>query len=173
MPGIFFRPIFSEVLVLNLAPVSKQGRVRTAERVLTIFLRSGGKCRGRQCDGSPRHWLSVRFMSLATKHEVTELLRAWGQGEEGALGRLVPAVDAELHRLAHKYMKWERPGTYAPNDRLDQRGLFSSCEVEPGPVAGSDALLCCCSHHHAAYSGRFRSLSSASEARRSGMPTVT
>jgi RNA polymerase sigma-70 factor, ECF subfamily len=42
--------------------------------------------------------------------EVTQLLRAWGQGDEAALARLVPLVEAELHRLAHRYMSREKPG---------------------------------------------------------------
>ena len=41
--------------------------------------------------------------------EVTKLLRAWGQGDEDALGRLIPLVQQELHRLAHCYMSREKP----------------------------------------------------------------
>ena len=40
----------------------------------------------------------------------TELLLAWGRGESHALDRLLPLVNAELHRLARRYMKRERPG---------------------------------------------------------------
>ena len=39
----------------------------------------------------------------------TELLRAWSQGDESALERLVPLVYEELHRLARRYMRQERP----------------------------------------------------------------
>jgi RNA polymerase sigma factor (TIGR02999 family) len=39
----------------------------------------------------------------------TELLRAWSQGDESALDRLVPLVYEELHRLARRYMRQERP----------------------------------------------------------------
>lgn len=45
-----------------------------------------------------------------TKAGVTELLRAWGEGDEGALEQLAPLVEDELHRLAHKYMRREGPG---------------------------------------------------------------
>jgi len=38
------------------------------------------------------------------------LLRAWGDGDKGALDRLTPIVYDELHRLARHYMKRERPG---------------------------------------------------------------
>ena len=40
--------------------------------------------------------------------EVTQLLKAWGQGDEGALGRLIPLVQHELHRIAHRCMSRER-----------------------------------------------------------------
>ncbi len=39
----------------------------------------------------------------------TELLRAWSQGDGSALDRLVPLVYKELHRLARRYMRQERP----------------------------------------------------------------
>jgi RNA polymerase sigma factor (TIGR02999 family) len=42
--------------------------------------------------------------------DVTSLLVAWSEGDEAALARLVPLVYAELHRLAHQYMRAERPG---------------------------------------------------------------
>ena len=40
---------------------------------------------------------------------VTELLRAWGDGDDGALEQLTPLVEAELRRLARGYMRRERP----------------------------------------------------------------
>ena len=45
-----------------------------------------------------------------TRAGVTQLLRAWGQGDESALAKLAPLVENELHRLAHKYMRREGPG---------------------------------------------------------------
>jgi len=42
--------------------------------------------------------------------QVTRLLRAWSAGDEAALGRLVPLVEAELRRLARAYMARERRG---------------------------------------------------------------
>jgi RNA polymerase sigma-70 factor (ECF subfamily) len=41
---------------------------------------------------------------------VTALLRAWSAGDEGALGALLPLVEAELRRLARAYMARERMG---------------------------------------------------------------
>jgi len=41
---------------------------------------------------------------------VTQLLRAWGGGDERALEQLLPLVEAELRRLARGYMARERRG---------------------------------------------------------------
>lgn len=41
--------------------------------------------------------------------DVTQLLLAWSQGEQTALEKLVPLVYKELERLAHRYMRGERP----------------------------------------------------------------
>ena len=45
-----------------------------------------------------------------SQQEVTQLLSAWSGGDEGALGKLIPLVQPELHRLAHHYMSRERAG---------------------------------------------------------------
>jgi len=42
--------------------------------------------------------------------EITQLLRAWGDGDEAALEQLIPLVEAELRRLARAYMGRERRG---------------------------------------------------------------
>src|SRR3954454_16594437 len=42
--------------------------------------------------------------------EISRLLRAWSDGDQSALDRLTPIVYDELHRLARRYMKRERPG---------------------------------------------------------------
>jgi RNA polymerase sigma-70 factor (ECF subfamily) len=41
---------------------------------------------------------------------VCELLRAWTDGDTSALERLTPIVYDELHRLARRHMRRERPG---------------------------------------------------------------
>src|ERR1700690_3985733 len=41
---------------------------------------------------------------------VSTLLRAWSDGDQGALERLTPIVYDELRRLARRYMQGERPG---------------------------------------------------------------
>jgi len=42
--------------------------------------------------------------------QVTQLLVAWGKGDELARDQLMSLVYEELHRLAHRYMKRESPG---------------------------------------------------------------
>ena len=49
-------------------------------------------------------------MTIPTPREVTQLLAEWSSGDESALGELLPLVEKELHRLAHHYMRRERPG---------------------------------------------------------------
>ena len=43
-------------------------------------------------------------------HEITELLRAWDDGNQEALAKLIPLVHHELKRLARYYMARERLG---------------------------------------------------------------
>ena len=46
----------------------------------------------------------------ASAHQITGLLVSWRKGDKAALDQLMPLVYDELHRLAHRYMKRERPG---------------------------------------------------------------
>jgi len=41
--------------------------------------------------------------------DITRLLHAWSQGDEGALDALMPLVYDDLHRAAHLYMSREAP----------------------------------------------------------------
>ena len=50
-------------------------------------------------------------MSAISTHEVTQLLLAWGDGDQAALDKLIPLVQGELHRLARNYMRQERSGS--------------------------------------------------------------
>ena len=47
---------------------------------------------------------------MPSPQRVTQLLEAWSLGDRAALDELMPLVDAELHRLAHRYMSRERQG---------------------------------------------------------------
>ena len=43
-------------------------------------------------------------------NEITRLLQEWNEGDEQALNRLMPLVDAELKKIARNYMRREKPG---------------------------------------------------------------
>ena len=45
-----------------------------------------------------------------SQKQVTQLLGDWSGGDEEALGKLIPLVEPELHRLAHHYMRRARSG---------------------------------------------------------------
>lgn len=45
----------------------------------------------------------------SSSHQVSELLHAWGNGDDAALARLAPLVESELHRLAVSFLRRERP----------------------------------------------------------------
>lgn len=49
-------------------------------------------------------------MGRESPAEVTQLLRAWGEGDQAALEQLIPLVHAELHRIAHHHMRREQGG---------------------------------------------------------------
>jgi RNA polymerase sigma factor (TIGR02999 family) len=42
-------------------------------------------------------------------HDVTRILRAWSDGDRGALDELIPVVYEELRRQAARYLRRERP----------------------------------------------------------------
>jgi RNA polymerase sigma factor (TIGR02999 family) len=45
-----------------------------------------------------------------SSQELTQLLVAWSDGDQAALEKLLPLVNAELRRLASRYMRRETPG---------------------------------------------------------------
>src|SRR5882724_4275267 len=58
------------------------------------------------------------------KSEVTRLLVAWREGDETALERLVPLVEAELRRIARRYIRKERTGhTLEPTALINEAYL--------------------------------------------------
>jgi RNA polymerase sigma factor (TIGR02999 family) len=48
--------------------------------------------------------------TLSASLEITRLLQDWSNGDEQALEKLTPVLYKELHRMAHRYMRQERPG---------------------------------------------------------------
>src|SRR5215471_6084585 len=49
-------------------------------------------------------------MGAVSSREVTNLLQAWGRGDEEGLQKLMPLVYKQLHAAAHRYMAGERRG---------------------------------------------------------------
>lgn len=49
-------------------------------------------------------------MTTHSPQEITQLLLAWGDGDESALAALTPLVYRELRHRAHRYMSGERAG---------------------------------------------------------------
>jgi len=49
-------------------------------------------------------------MNTPSASEITQLLLAWSAGDQTALEKLTPLVYQELHRIARRHMKSERPG---------------------------------------------------------------
>lgn len=63
--------------------------------------------------------------------EVTRLLQAWNGGDEDALPRLAECVYAELHRMAHRYMRSERRA-----DTLQTTALIHEAYLRLADVTG-------------------------------------
>jgi|GEM_PF-373413 len=63
-------------------------------------------------------------------HEITELLQAWRQGDSEALAKLIPLVDRELKKMAHAYMRKERPGHILQTTALVDEALIRLIRAE-------------------------------------------
>src|SRR6186997_1140633 len=73
----------------------------------------------------------MRTLSAA-QQEVTQLLADWSNGDDGALDKLIPLVQPELHRLAHHYMSRERAGhTLQTTAILDEAYLRLVDDTKP------------------------------------------
>ena len=62
-----------------------------------------------------------------TNTEMSRLLRAWSDGDRAALDRLTPIVYDELHRLASRYMRGERPGHSLQTTALVNEAHMAEC----------------------------------------------
>ena len=51
-----------------------------------------------------------RFMEDSAAADTTQLLRAWADGDSGALEQLTPRVYRELRHMAARLLRNERPG---------------------------------------------------------------
>jgi len=69
-------------------------------------------------------------MAEVPAHEVTQLLQAWSEGDEGALQKLMPLVYNELHRLARRYMAGESPGHTLQTSALVNEAYLRLVDVQ-------------------------------------------
>lgn len=65
------------------------------------------------------------------QHQVTGLLRKWGEGDQTALEELTPLVYEELRRMAHQHMRLEKPGHVLQTSALINEAYLRLVD-EPG-----------------------------------------
>lgn len=65
---------------------------------------------------------------MSQTHEITDLLRAWSNGDSEALAKLIPLVDRELKKIAHAYMLREKPGNTLQTTALVHEALIRLLE---------------------------------------------
>ena len=68
---------------------------------------------------------------MKAEPQITQLLRAWSEGDQSALDALVPLVYDELHRLARRYMADERPGHTLQATALVNEAYLRLANSEP------------------------------------------
>ncbi|HEY9401996.1 MAG TPA: ECF-type sigma factor [Pyrinomonadaceae bacterium] len=70
---------------------------------------------------------------MSAPHNITQLLVEWGNGDRGALDKLAPLVEGELHRLAHARLRDERHDNLLQTTALVNEafiGLLKQSRVE-------------------------------------------
>jgi RNA polymerase sigma factor (TIGR02999 family) len=85
--------------------LKRKGRAKTVVRARSFFLAGSDGYIVSLCPLDREVWLTD-----VPAREVTQLLQAWSEGDEQALGKIIPLVHKELHRLARRYMAGESPG---------------------------------------------------------------
>jgi RNA polymerase sigma factor (TIGR02999 family) len=70
-------------------------------------------------------------VSEVPSQPVTELLAKWQAGDEGAFRALVPLVYNELRRIAHRYLRNERPGHTLQSVALVHEAYLCLAKQEP------------------------------------------
>jgi RNA polymerase sigma-70 factor (ECF subfamily) len=69
-------------------------------------------------------------METPAKPEVTQLLKAWGDGDDAALAQLTPLVYDELHRMAKRCMAREQPGHTLQTSALVNEAYLRLVDVQ-------------------------------------------
>ncbi|HEV7398379.1 MAG TPA: ECF-type sigma factor, partial [Pyrinomonadaceae bacterium] len=84
----------SKILLLGKRTTSINAEINAAGRTSGYII----------CRDSPAK------VDMPQTHQITDLLRAWSKGDSEALAKLMPLVNRELKKIAHAYMRNERPG---------------------------------------------------------------
>ena len=71
------------------------------------------------------------FGEPPSKAEVTQLLKAWSEGDDVALEQLTPVVENELRRIAHRCMAREQPGHILQSAALVNEVYLRLVDIEP------------------------------------------
>ena len=81
-------------------------------------------------------------MTSPSPDGVTQLLLDWSNGDKAALDKLMPLVYEELRRLAHHYMRRERPGhtlqtTAIVNEAYSTLSIRGKCSGRTAPTSSA------------------------------------
>ncbi|MEK7405299.1 MAG: ECF-type sigma factor [Acidobacteriota bacterium] len=71
-------------------------------------------------------------MGPDTPQDITALVQAWSRGEQVALERLIPLVDAELRRIARRHVERRRPDVSLQTTSLLNEAYVRLLGVKPG-----------------------------------------
>jgi len=88
----------------------------------------------------------VFAVAETTSQPVSELLANWRAGDEESLRRLVPLVYNELHRLAHHYLRKERPDHTLQTTALVHEAYLSLTKQEPIDLENRAHFLAVCAN---------------------------
>jgi len=103
--GVPARLLFVPVHVVKAERPSE-----TRHDCVVFFDRSRRRCKNSLVVLDLARRVASMTTPASTRQEVTLLLGDWSNGDDGALEKLFPLVQPELHRLAHHYMSRERAG---------------------------------------------------------------
>src|SRR5260221_11724155 len=73
-------------------------------------------------------------MGAVPSREITDLLRAWSAGDQGALDQLAPAIDQELRRIAKRYLRRESPEQTLQTTDLINEAYLRLIEIDNAPA---------------------------------------
>ena len=76
-----------------------------------------------------------------SRGEITVLLEAWKAGDENAGAEVVSRTYAELRRLAHAYVRRERPGHTLQATALLNEAYLRLLRTGPGPADNREAFF--------------------------------